>query len=148
MKNNLVRILAVIFISVGISKADVFEEMFEKLTKDKVANSLGGLGEAGSRSKEDVMQVINANTPDLKKIYNQYLKQNPGFGGKVTIKFTIDASGKIIDIKIISSTTGNVKFDKAIKDNVATWKWKAIKSGNTTPTIPFSFSEEDESWNI
>jgi TonB family protein len=88
--------------------------------------------------------------PSLKKIYNQYLKQKPGFSGKVTIKFTIAASGKIIDINIVSSTTGNVKFDKAIKDSVATWKWKAIKGGNTTPTIPFNFSEEEEgeSWDI
>jgi len=69
------------------------------------------------------------------------LKQKPGFNGKVTLKFTIAPSGDIISIDIVSSTTGYSEFDNAIKDMVSKWKWKAIKSGNTTPTIPFSFTE-------
>jgi len=49
--------------------------------------------------------------------------------------------GDVISISIVSSTTGYVEFDNAIKDMVATWKWKTIKCGNTTPTIPFNFTE-------
>jgi TonB family protein len=99
------------------------------------------------RSREEIMQVVETNTPALKSIYNQYLKQKPGFSGKVVLKFTIAPSGEIIKISIESSTTGYSKFDKAIKDKVATWKWKAIEAGNITPIIPFNFTE-DESWDI
>jgi outer membrane biosynthesis protein TonB len=42
----------------------------------------------------------------------------------------------------VSSKTDYPEFDEAIKNAVAKWKWKAIKSGNTTPTIPFNFTEE------
>jgi TonB family protein len=87
------------------------------------------------------MQVVNARTPGLRTIYNKYLKTDPNLKGKVTLKFTIAPSGDSISISIASSTTGNSAFDKDIMNTVKRWKWKKIKSGNTTPTIPFNFSE-------
>ncbi|MDR1830655.1 MAG: TonB family protein [Candidatus Fibromonas sp.] len=94
-----------------------------------------------SRSKAEVMAVVNARMPGLRNIYNKYLKLRPKFGGKVTLKFTIVPSGDVIDIAIVSSTTDYSDFDNAVKNMVAAWKWKAIKSGNTTPTVPFNFSD-------
>jgi len=70
-----------------------------------------------------------------------HLKLKPSFSGKVTLKFTIAPSGDIVSISIVSSTTGYAEFDNAIKNMVATWKWKSIPSGNTTPTVPFNFTE-------
>jgi len=147
MKNNPMLFLTVFLLFVGISRADVFEEMFEELTKGKeTKNSKQDATDEGGRSREEIMQVVDENMPALKKLYREHLKQKPGFSGKVILKFTVAASGKIIDINIISSTTGYDKFDRAVKNTVATWKWKAINSGNTTPTIPFNFT--DDSWDI
>jgi len=147
MKNNLMLFLAVFLLSVGTSKADVFEEIFEELTKGtKSPKQDTTATDVGSRSREEVMQVVDENMPALNKLYREHLRQKPGLSGKVILKFTIDASGKIININIVSSTTGYAKFDKAVKDAVATWRWEAIKSGNTTPTIPFNFT--DENWDI
>ncbi|MCL2282931.1 MAG: TonB family protein, partial [Fibromonadales bacterium] len=95
----------------------------------------------GSRSKAEIMAVVNARQPGLRHVYNKHLKSRP-FSGKVTLKWTIAASGDVISISIVSSTTGYKEFDEAIKNMVATWKWKAIKSGNTTPTIPFNFTDD------
>ncbi|MDR1811597.1 MAG: TonB family protein [Candidatus Fibromonas sp.] len=94
-----------------------------------------------SRSKSEIMSVINARMPGARNVYNKYLKLKPGFGGKVTLKFTVAPSGDIIDISIVSSTTGYADFDNAIKNMVATWKWKAIERGNTTPTFSFNFND-------
>jgi len=142
--------LTMLFISVGISNADVFGEVFDELTKGKGSSKKktedAPADTASSRSRADIMQIVNEKTPELKKIYNEHLKQKPGFSGKVTLKFTIAASGEIIKISIVSSTTGYAKFDRAIRDRVATWKWNPIESGNTTPTIPFNFT--DDSWDI
>lgn len=175
--NNLIFCLAFLFLLAGTGKAygesyDMFEELKKSSKNSKKKNSTkkgsGGIGDilyndsekkseeapcdnnclgGKTRSKEEIMQVVNANMPSLKVLYNKYLKQKPGFSGKVVLKFTIAPSGKIIKIDIKSSTTGYKEFDKAIKDSVATWKWKAVKDGNTTPTIPFNFTEE-ESWDI
>jgi TonB family protein len=94
-----------------------------------------------SRSNADIMAVVNARLPSLKNIYNRFLKQKPGFSGKVTLRFTISAGGDIISINIVSSTTGFPEFDSTIKDVVSKWKWKVIKSGNTTITVPINFTE-------
>ena len=95
----------------------------------------------GSRSAADIMKVVRQRTPGLRHIYNKFLKKNPGFQGKVTLKFTIAPGGEVISISIASSTTGYGEFDGEIKNAVSRWKFSKVKSGNTTVTIPFTFSE-------
>lgn len=95
----------------------------------------------GSRSATDIMKVVRQRTPGLRHIYNKFLKKKPGFQGKVTLKFTIAPGGEIISISIASSTTGYGEFDGEVKSAVSRWKFSKVKSGNTTVTIPFTFSE-------
>lgn len=94
-----------------------------------------------TRSASDVMKVVRNRTPGLRHIYNKYLKKNPGFQGKVTLQFTIAPGGEIVHIVIASSTTGYQEFDNEVKNAVGRWTFSKIKSGNTTVTIPFTFSE-------
>jgi TonB family protein len=95
----------------------------------------------GSRSAADIMKVVRQRTPGLRHIYNKCLKKKPGFQGKVTLKFTIAPGGEIISISTVSSTTGFAEFDSEIKNAVSRWTFSKVKSGNTTVTIPFTFSE-------
>ena len=95
----------------------------------------------GSRSAADIMKVVRQRTPGLRHIYNKCLKKKPGFQGKVTLKFTIAPGGEIISISNVSSTTGYAEFDNEIKNAVSRWTFSKVKSGNTTVTIPFTFSE-------
>ena len=95
----------------------------------------------GSRSAADIMKVVRQRTPGLRHIYNKFLKKKPSFQGKVILKFTIAPGGEIISISIASSTTGYNEFDEEVKTAVSRWKFSKVKSGNTTVTIPFPFSE-------
>src|SRR5574344_627085 len=95
----------------------------------------------GSRSAADIMRVVRQRTPGLRHIYNKFLKTKPGFAGKVTLRFTIAPSGDVISISIASSTTGYGDFDDEVKTTVGRWTFGAVTSGNTTVTIPFTFSE-------
>lgn len=95
----------------------------------------------GSRSAADIMKVVRQRTPGLRHIYNKYLKKQPGFSGKVTLRFTIAPGGDIISISVASSSTGFAEFDNAVKNTVKRWTFSKVKSGNTTVTIPFTFSE-------
>ena len=95
----------------------------------------------GSRSAADIMKVVRQRTPGLRHIYNKFLKEKPGFKGKVVLKFTIAPGGEVISISVASSTTGYGEFDAAIKNAVGNWTFSRVKSGNTTVTIPFTFSE-------
>lgn len=96
----------------------------------------------GTRSKASIMRVVRARTPGLRSIYNKSLKDKPGFSGKVTVRFTISPSGKIIKISKVSSTTGYAAFDSKVVSAIKKrFRFEKIKSGNTTVTIPFTFSE-------
>ena len=53
----------------------------------------------------------------------------------------IAPDGEIVSISVASSTTGFSEFDCEIKDAVNRWKFGKVRSGNTTVTIPFTFSE-------
>jgi TonB family protein len=99
------------------------------------------MGAGSSRSAADIMKVVRQRTPGLRHIYNKFLKKKPGFQGKVTLKFTIAPGGEVISISIASSTTGYGEFDAQIKSAVGNWTFSKVKSGNTTVTIPFTFSE-------
>ena len=99
------------------------------------------MGSGGSRSVADIMKVVRQRTPGLRHIYNKYLKKQPGFSGKVTLRFTIASGGDIISISVASSSTGFAEFDNAVKNTVKHWTFSKVKSGNTTVTIPFTFSE-------
>jgi len=92
-----------------------------------------------SRSKREIMLVLDDWTYDILGRYEDYLKKKPGFNGKIIFKFTVAPSGNITNISILSSTTDYPEFDEFIKDFIATLKWKAIKGGNTIVTLPIDF---------
>lgn len=94
-----------------------------------------------SRSAVEIMKVVRNRTPGLRHVYNKHLKKNPGFQGKVTLRFTIAPGGEIIRIEIVSSTTGYSAFDEEIMRSVGRWTFSKVKSGNTTVIIPFTFTE-------
>ena len=88
------------------------------------------------------MRVIRQHTPGLRHTFNKFLKLNPGFKGKVTLKFTIAPSGAIVELAIISSTTGVSEFDSEVRDKVKSWRFEPVKGrANDHVTVPFTFSE-------
>lgn len=101
------------------------------------------MGQGGSRrSAASILRVVRQHMPGLRHTYNKHLKKNPGFRGKIHIKFEIAPSGKVIRVSLVSSTTGVSAFDGEIKTKVRRWRFEPISGkGNDIVTIPFTFSE-------
>lgn len=98
--------------------------------------------ESGQRSTESILRVIRQHTPGLRHTYNKYLKTNPGFKGKVTLKFSIAPSGSIVELTIVGTTTGVSDFDQEVRGKVKSWRFEPIKGkANDIVTVPFTFSE-------
>lgn len=98
--------------------------------------------ESGQRSTESILRVIRQHTPGLRHTYNKYLKTNPGFKGKITLKFAIAPSGSIVELTIVGTTTGVNEFDQEVRDKVRTWRFEPVKGkSNDVVTVPFTFSE-------
>jgi len=101
------------------------------------------MGEAsGERSTESIVSVIRSHVPGLRHTFEKYLQMQPGFKGKISFRFTIAPSGDIIELTIVSSTTGSDAFDEEIRDKVKSWRFEPIKgTANDVITIAFPFSE-------
>lgn len=94
-----------------------------------------------NRSRNVLMQIVKAETPKLRFIYNQYLKKRPRFSGVITVKFKIDRDGIVRWASIVSSTTNYSEFDNVILREICSFIYPRIRSGVTTVSIPWTFSE-------
>lgn len=99
-------------------------------------------GEAGSRSPESILRVIRQHIGGFQYTYQKYLRDNPGLGGKISLKFTIAPSGDIIAINVVSSNTGNGELDDEIKDKARRMKFDQIEKGNVTVTYAFVLDKQ------
>ena len=94
------------------------------------------------RSTEEILSVLSAKSIGLKVLYDKSLNGKPGFYGKITMKFSIAPSGKIIEIKKLKSTTKNEIFDAGVIEYAKGFEFPKINSkANDIVTVPFTFSE-------
>ena len=93
----------------------------------------------GSRSAEDVAEIMRQRSPGLKHIYNKFLKKKPGFEGRVVLRLEIASSGEVLHTAVAYSSTGYEEFDNAIRDYVGQMTFGEVESGSTKVTIPFTF---------
>ena len=98
---------------------------------------------AKGRSSQKIMEVVKANTPNrLKPLYNNFLRVNPSFEGKVTVKFKILPDGNVETGEIVGATTNFPEFEKAVLNDILRWKFDAGNYTNCTVTIPFTFTDD------
>lgn len=103
------------------------------------------LGSGSALSKEEFMKGLAYMAYPLTAKYDEYLDSNPKQKSrisKIILKFTIETDGSIVNDTILSSTTGNKKFDKEIKNVLHipwTEKWEKNSNGSTTAIVPITF---------
>lgn len=93
----------------------------------------------GAIDSESVMKVLRQRAPGLRHIYNKFLKKNPGFQGKIVLEFVVDANGRIVQMSVVSSSTGFPEFEDDVVKAVRNWTFPKVDGGNSTVTIPFVF---------
>lgn len=96
----------------------------------------GGL----SRSIDDIQRYIRRRIPGLENLYNKYLRQKPGFEGKIVVTLSISPEGKIIEITKKSSRTGFSSFDEEFVRLVSRFHFNPVRSGSTNVTIFFTLT--------
>lgn len=70
------------------------------------------------RTQEDVKRVFQQQWPRLDKLYQKALKDTPAMQGKLQLKLTIDASGKVTHCELVFSELNNMEFEAHIVDMV------------------------------
>lgn len=57
-----------------------------------------------TRDREKIRELVLAHNPAIQDCYRYQLKNNPTLKGKITIRFTINPSGHVIDARVYSSS--------------------------------------------
>jgi TonB family protein len=163
----LIVLLVVIFLIIALQKKGIeMKEMPKKEKSKRQARLTDGVCCDWSDSSGPPLDIIVLDSGSIRSMkefeystsmlmlyfytaatYDKYLDLNPGLEGTIVIKFIITHDGKVINDTILSSTTGNKKFDEKVKNNLHHCKWQEIsiwkritgKNVTTTVTLPITF---------
>ena len=100
-------------------------------------------GAASSNAKRDnnaISAVVSSHKASIRMSYEKYLKREPTLSGKITVRFTIGASGRIAMVQVVENTTGNANLEREIIRKIKMWHFETIAEGDVTVTYPFVFS--------
>ncbi len=99
-------------------------------------------GSASSNSKRDsdiINSVVASHKASIRMSYEKYLKRDPSLSGKITVRFTITASGSVSMVKVIENTTGSTELESEIIRKIKMWQFESIPDGDVTVSYPFVF---------
>jgi hypothetical protein len=92
----------------------------------------------GNLDKEIVRRIIRRHINEVKYCYEQQLARLPGLRGRVTVQFTIAASGAVVAAVRQSSTLANASAESCIVQAVRRWEFpKPLGGGMVMVSYPF-----------
>jgi TonB family protein len=98
-----------------------------------------GDSDKGSRSREEIERVFDANKGRIFTLYNRALRENPALQGKVVLRLTIAADGRVTFCEVVSSELGDPELEKALVQRVLQFQFEARDVEPITTTKPIDF---------
>jgi TonB family protein len=99
-----------------------------------------GDSDRGSRSREEIERVFDANKARIFTLYNRALRENPALQGKVVLRLTIAPDGRVTFCEIVSSELGDPELERGLVQRVLQFQFEArddVESITTTKPIDF-----------
>ena len=118
----------------------------------QVENPIEGFAEAGgaaqrtgeselaSRSREEIERVFDANKGRIFTLYNRALRENPALQGKVVLRLTIAADGRVTFCEVVSSELNDPELERGLVQRVLQFQFEArddVEPITTTKPIDF-----------
>ncbi len=109
--------------------------------KSDPQNSASGnnTGSTPVRSEEGLTLVFDQNKSVLYSLYNRARRKNPGLKGKIILELTITPSGKVTQIKIVSSELNDAKLESSILKRIKQFNFGAQEVKEVKVTYPIVF---------
>lgn len=99
-----------------------------------------GASDKGSRSREEIERVFDANKGRIYTLYNRALRENPALQGKVVLRLTIAADGRVTFCEIVSSELNDPELERGLVQRVLQFQFEArddVEAITTTKPIDF-----------
>jgi TonB family protein len=95
----------------------------------------------GSLDKEIIRRIIRRHINEVKYCYEQELTRKADLGGRISVTFTIAATGQVVASVVQNSTMGNVRVEGCVVQAVRRWEFpKPLGGGIVIVTYPFNFT--------
>lgn len=99
-----------------------------------------GESDKGSRSREEIERVFDRNKGAIYALYNRALRSNPTLQGKVVLRLTIAADGRVTFCEIVSSELGDADLEQRLVQRVLLFQFEPrddVEAITTTKPIDF-----------
>jgi TonB family protein len=98
-----------------------------------------GDSDKGSRSREEIERVFDANKGRIFTLYNRALRENPALQGKVVLRLTIAPDGRVTFCEVVSSELNDPELEKALVQRVLLFQFDTKDVEPITTTKPIDF---------
>lgn len=112
------------------------------VTIETIGEVSGSEEAIGARSEGSLRDVLQKYMGRLQYIYNKYLRRNPEFRGLLRVEVTIEANGRVSNVRLISSNMNNPDFEREIMDAIRQFRYDPIESGSLKVEYPLSFYKQ------
>lgn len=106
--------------------------------KAKIADAQTQSG-AGGRGISDVGMVFNKNKAALYSLYERERRKNSSLKGRIVFQLTIEPSGKVSSVKIVSSELNNPDLEARILARIKLFMFAPVPGEKVTVTYPVEF---------
>ncbi len=98
-----------------------------------------GAGQHASRSREEIEMVFDQNKGAIHALYNRALRSNPDLQGKLVLKLTIEPTGRVSDVQVVSSDLHDEELERKLVQRVRMFSFLAKDVPPVTTTKPIDF---------
>ena len=95
--------------------------------------------QGSAREEEDVKVVFDQHKSTLHTLYNRERRKHPGLKGRIVLELTIDATGKVVAVKIVSSELGHEALERRLGARVKQFDFGSSPLGTVTVVYPIEF---------
>lgn len=99
----------------------------------------GGSGSGASIDYDAIARVVEQYKNGLIYLYNKELRANPTLKGTISVEFSIDSTGKVIETRIVSTTMDHAPLEQALASRIKMWKFPHLYDGVIIVNYPFVF---------
>lgn len=94
----------------------------------------------GELDKETVRRYVQSKMNQIRWCYQQEVQRNPDLAGQVVYQWIITPTGKVIGVKVASTSLNSSGVEECIASRIATWVFPSPRGGGTVKvTYPFIF---------
>ena len=96
-------------------------------------------GQRAGRSREEIEMVFDQNKGAIYSLYNRALRNNPALQGKLVLKLTIEPTGQVSDVQVLSSELGDEELERKLVQRIRMFTFVAKDVPSVTTTKPIDF---------